>query len=228
MVTIYTEQFPPYNFSNKGQLQGINLDFVRQLCKQTNIDCQFKLLPWSRSYRLTLEQPLSGLISTARTDEREELFQWIGPLVSSRNYFYRMHNNNHINPTQLSELKNYTLGVIRDSVYEAVIEDLGFITDKNVLKFSHHYEYINLFFKNKLDLIIGSELSLYYQLQQYGYSSENVVRLLELPLSTPTGNYLALNKQMPAELVARLQIAFAKLVAEGALEQHKNTYFKGE
>eukprot|EP00493_Phyllostaurus_siculus_P001449 UN01457 len=49
-VTIYTEQFPPYNFSNKGHLEGINLKFVKAMCVDADIECHFELLPWSRAY----------------------------------------------------------------------------------------------------------------------------------------------------------------------------------
>jgi polar amino acid transport system substrate-binding protein len=226
VITIYTEQFPPYNFSNKGQLQGINLDITRALCERVNVDCQFELLPWSRAYYLAQKNKASGLISTARSPEREKLFQWVGPLLSSRTFFYRLASNNHINPTGLSQMSDFTLGLSRGDVYEQLVYDIGFERDKNLLNFAHHYEYINLFFKNKIDLILGSESTLDYQLQQYGHGSSEVVKLLELPVNKLKGNYLAFNKSVPKEIVNKFNQELVALKKIDDLEVFRERYIK--
>jgi polar amino acid transport system substrate-binding protein len=223
-VTIYTEQFPPYNFSNKGHLEGINLEFVKAMCVDADIECQFELLPWSRAYHLAQQKPLSGLVSTARIPDREDLFKWIGPMASSRNFFYRLQSNDRINPIDLSQVKDHSLCVVRDSIYEKFVESIGFEGDKNLLKVSHYYECINLFFKNKIELIIGSELSFKYQLMQYGHQGREVVKLVELPLNGTVGNFLALNKALPEELVSRLQASYDKLSKQGLLETYIEQY----
>lgn len=210
-ITIYTEQFPPYNFSNKGQLQGINLDIVRELCIRANVECTFELLPWTRAYKQTQSEQFAGLVSTARIDERESSFLWVGPLVSSHTYFYRLATNKHITATNLKDVSKYNLGIAHGSVYEQLVIDAGFVENKNLLKYTHHYEYVNLFFKNKLDLLLGSEMSLNHQLQQYGYSIKDVVKLVELPVSELNGNYLAFNTTMPIELVERFRLALTEL-----------------
>ncbi|WP_394189433.1 substrate-binding periplasmic protein [Pseudoalteromonas atlantica] len=226
LITIYTEHFPPYNFSNKGQLQGINLDITRALCKRVNVDCQFELLPWTRAYHLAQKNKASGLVSTARSSERESLFQWVGPLASSRTFFYRLASNDHINPTELSQLSTYTLGLARGDVYAQLVHDIGFVKDKNLLNFAHHYEYINLFFKNKIDLILGSESLLDYQLQQYGHNSADVVKLIELPVGKLKGNYLAFNKSVPKEIVDKFNHELAALKETDDLEQFRLPYLK--
>ncbi|WP_283708843.1 substrate-binding periplasmic protein [Pseudoalteromonas prydzensis] len=226
LITIYTEQFPPYNFSNKGQLQGINLDITRTLCERVQVECKFELLPWTRAYNLVQKKPLSGLVSTARTAEREELFYWVGPLVSSRTFFYRLTSNDHINPTNLSEVSAYTLGVVRGNIYAELVEGIGFEKDKNLLKVSHHYEYMNLFFKNKIDLILGSELTLDYQLQQFGHGGKEVVKLVELPVDAVKGNYLVFNKAVPLDVVERFNHQLQLLKEQDNLATYRNRYMK--
>lgn len=229
-VTIYTEHFPPYNFSNKGHLEGINLKFVKAMCIDAKIKCNFELLPWSRAFHLAQQQPLSGLVSTARITQREKLFNWVGPLASSRNFFYRLKSNERINPLDLPQVKEHSLCVVRNSIYEQFVETIGFSDGKNLLKVSHSYECLNLFFKNKIELIIGSDLSFDYQLTQYGHPGREVVKLVELPLNDTLGNYLALNKNIPIDVVERLQSSYEKLIAQGKLdffiEQYSNTNSK--
>ena len=81
-----------------------------------------------------------------------------------------------------------------------------------------------LFFKNKIELIIGSELSFKYQLMQYGHQGREVVKLVELPLNGTAGNFLALNKALPEELVSRLQASYDKLSKQGLLETYIEQY----
>ena len=192
-------------------MQGINLDIVRDMCIRADVECTFKLLPWARAYKKALAEPFSGVVSTVRNEQREHRFKWVGPLVSSGSFFYRLASNEHINPSTIDDISQYSLGVARGSIYKDLVVDMGFQKDKNLLEFSYHYEYLNLFFKNKLDLIIGSELTLKHQLLQYGYSSDDVVKLLAFPNETMKGNYLAFNKDMPKELVERFRLALEEL-----------------
>ncbi|MEL7306889.1 MAG: hypothetical protein AAGK05_02835, partial [Pseudomonadota bacterium] len=109
-------------------------------------------------------------------------------------------------------------------LFEKFVESIGFRSEKNLLKVSHYYECINLFFKNKIELIIGSELSFNYQLMQYGHQGREVVKLVELPLNGTIGNFLALNKALPEELVSRLQASYDKLSKQGLLETYIEQY----
>jgi polar amino acid transport system substrate-binding protein len=55
-LTIYTEQFPPYNFKLDNKLVGINLELTKAACELAKIDCQFELYPWNRSMKLAPPQ----------------------------------------------------------------------------------------------------------------------------------------------------------------------------
>lgn len=204
-------------------MQGINLDIVRDMCIRADIECTFELLPWARAYRKALTEPFSGVVSTVRNEQREHRFMWVGPLVSSDSFFYRLASNEHINPSTIDEISQYSLGIARSSIYKELVVDIGFQKDENLLEFAHHYEYLHLFFKNKLDLIISSELTLKHQLLQYGYSSDDVVKLLAFPSETLKGNYLAFNKNMPIELVERFRFALNEL-NKNQFKEYKTRY----
>lgn len=190
------------------------------------MECKFELLPWDRAYDLVQKKPLSGLVSTARSAGREELFYWVGPLLSARTFFYRLTSNKHINPTDISQVSAYTLGVVRGNIYEELVAGIGFEKDKNLLTVAHHYEYMNLFFKNKIDLILSSELTLDYQLQQFGHGGKEVVKLVELPLNALQGNYLVFNKEMPIAIVERFNEQLEKLRAVDNLDAYRHRYVK--
>jgi polar amino acid transport system substrate-binding protein len=204
-LTIFTEHFPPYNFQHDGQIIGINTDIVKKLCARSKIECHFEILPWTRAFENTVNTMDSGLISTSRSRKRELLFKWVGKLVNSKTYLYRLRERTDIAPTTLKQAANYTVGILRNDVYQSALTANGFEEGRNLIEFSYKHDDVKLFMAGKIDMIIGSELTIPYQLKDSGYSVDSVKQVIEVPITILGGNYLALNKQLPDELVNRLQ-----------------------
>ena len=87
---IFTENYPPYNASASGKgfahgeedITGICSDMVKAMLDRVDYDYVMKMRAWSYAYDWVQERENHGLFCTARTDEREDLFQWVGPLAS--------------------------------------------------------------------------------------------------------------------------------------------------
>lgn len=87
---IFTENYPPYNASKSGQgfahsedeITGICTDMVKAMLARVDYDYVMKMRVWSYAYDWVQGRENHGLFCTARTDEREEQFQWVGPLAS--------------------------------------------------------------------------------------------------------------------------------------------------
>ena len=45
-------------------------------------------VPWARGYKMATTQPDVGLFVAVRTPEREQLFHWVGPIVSTSASLY--------------------------------------------------------------------------------------------------------------------------------------------
>lgn len=216
-VTIYTEHFPPYQFIQEGKVVGINAELTLLVCERAEVDCELELLPWSRSFQLTRQHKFSGLISTARYKEREQQFKWVGPLVKSTSYLYRLKHRDDISPTSLNDATRYTIGIQPNDIYEAVLLKHGFEKGNNLLNVSYKNADMQLFIKGKLDLIIGSPLTLNYQIHPLGFTFDDLVPVLEFPLDVE-GNYLALNAAFPESLRERLQWALDSLRVAGDVD----------
>jgi polar amino acid transport system substrate-binding protein len=55
-----TETYPPYNFSDNNILRGIAVGLLVVASQQTTAPVQrsqIRLMPWARSYRMTLKNP---------------------------------------------------------------------------------------------------------------------------------------------------------------------------
>lgn len=219
-LVLYTEQFPPYNFMQQNEVVGINTELVALSCEQAGIECQFELYPWLRAYDNAIKHPFSGIFSTARTAERQALFQWVGPLSSSRGFFYRLKNRPQIKVNSLADAKNYVIGVARGDAYELYLLSEGFRYGENLLGFTNKAEVVALFLQGKVDLLIGSDRIVPHWLQNHNASIDDLEAVFEL--KHVSSNYLALNPAVPADIVKRLQTALDKLMADGELLQRLN------
>jgi len=85
VLTLLTEQNAPYNFINPktGSLEGSSVVLVRELMKQASVPYTLKLLPWRRAYRQAMNRANTCVFVANRTPDREDLFQWVGPVTAS-------------------------------------------------------------------------------------------------------------------------------------------------
>jgi polar amino acid transport system substrate-binding protein len=126
-VEMLTEAYPPYNFNEGGTLRGIAVDLLIAATHKMEAPIkrdEIKLQPWARAYRKILEGPNVGLFATTRTDEREDKFKWVGPIVKTR-IVVLAKKSSEISISSADDLKNYSFGVIRGDIGEQLIEGVG-------------------------------------------------------------------------------------------------------
>lgn len=224
-LNINTELMVPYNFySESNDIVGINIDIVKAILKRSNISANFNIYPWVRSYKTTLSQSNAGLMSTARTPEREKLFKWVGPLASGKGFLYKLSNREDVTVKTIEDAKQYLVAVVRGDIYQKVFQDLGFELNKNLILFSYNAEYIKPFLMGKVDLILGSDIVIPYMLSERGHDTSLVTSLVKIP--DTQGNYLALNNNVPDEIVEKLNNALVELKADREYQQIIERYKK--
>lgn len=211
-LQLYTEHFPPYNFQHQGVIQGINYELVELGCQRAKINCYYQLVSWKRAYRYAQQKKNTGVFSTSKSAERQPYFQWVGPLVSSENYFYKLKSRTDIHISSDEEAIRYTVAAPRNDIYEDVLIDMGFSANENLLGLSGKYESVKLFFSGKIDLIIASPVTLPYQM---GKERELIEKVWPLQVPQLDGNYVAFNLESDPALLKKLNTAIEQLHREG-------------
>ena len=46
-LTVYTEEFPPYNFSEDGRIVGVSTEIVENIMNRTDLDYELAIYPWA-------------------------------------------------------------------------------------------------------------------------------------------------------------------------------------
>lgn len=87
-LRLYTEEYAPYNYTVKGRPAGLSVEVVLEIQRRLGTAVPIEVVPWARGYRAVQTEPLVGLFVTARTAEREPLFQWVGPISATRAHLY--------------------------------------------------------------------------------------------------------------------------------------------
>ena len=223
-LTVYTEHFPPYNYLQDNELVGINTELVQAICLKTAIQCQFELYPWLRAYENAQRNHSGAIFSTSRLPQREKEFQWVGPLMYSTAYLYRLRSRQEINPANLEDAKQFVIAVAHGDVYEIYLQSIGFDFGSNLVGFVSKADSVGPFLQHKVDLIIGSPQVIPVWLQRYGKDSSEVEAVLEFDMLGL--NYLAVNQSVDPELVSKMQQALDELKSSGEAERILQQYLK--
>ncbi|MDR8015011.1 substrate-binding periplasmic protein [Ectopseudomonas guguanensis] len=221
-VVLLTENFPPYNmaingknFAQEDSIDGIAVDIVKEMFKRAGVKYSLTLrFPWDRIYKLALEKPGYGVFVTARLPEREQLFKWVGP-IGPDDWVLLARGDSAINLTSLDEAKQYRIGAYKGDAISEYLSEKG-VEHSTSLR---DQENARKLVAGQIDLWATGDPAGRYLAKQEGISGlRTVLRFDSAEL------YLALNKEMPDEIVARLQAALDQMRAEGFVDATLNNY----
>lgn len=224
-INFITENYPPYNFEDNGKLQGISIDLLLLMlnklnAKQTLADIQLK--PWARGYNDLFVVANTCLFSTVRTEEREKLFQWVGP-ISATSISLIARKDRRIKITSEQDIFNYKIGVVRDDVGEQLLLKAG--TDSanldpiggvNVIVQS-----IKKLDRGRFDLLAYDDEAAFRTIKKQGFGVNNY----EIVYTLKKGElYYACNKSVSGLLIKNMQKALDELKTEGIYQQILDNY----
>ena len=122
-LTLLTEESPPFNFTEKGKLYGSAAEIVLDMAMRAGVPVRTEVLPWDAAYVRAQGQKDTCLFSTARLENRERLFLWVGPIASN---LWAVYGKGDFAPTirSVKELAPYRIGtVLRDATNEFLREN---------------------------------------------------------------------------------------------------------
>jgi polar amino acid transport system substrate-binding protein len=123
-TTFLTEEYPPLNTGADGTVEGIAPDLLRAVFGQINLtlrEDQLRLTAWPDAYRTALERNETVVFSTARTPDRENFFQWAGPVARLQYVVLADRNRTVVG----DDLARYRIATIRDDSAATYLRDAG-------------------------------------------------------------------------------------------------------
>ncbi|WP_434654027.1 ABC transporter substrate-binding protein [Pseudomonas sp. R3-56] len=215
-LVLLTENFPPYNMAKNGKnfaqdenIHGIAVDIVREIFKRADISYSLTLrFPWERIYKLALEKPGYGVFVTARLPEREKLFKWVGP-IGPDDWIMLAKADSKIALDSLEQARQYRIGAYKGDAIAETLAKQGLKPIVVLRDQDNARKLVN----GQIDLWATGDPAGRYLARQEGVSDlKTVLRFNSAEL------YLALNKDVPDEVVSRLQKALDELRKEGEVD----------
>jgi polar amino acid transport system substrate-binding protein len=216
-LVLLTENFPPYNMAKNGKnfaqdenINGIAVDIVREMFKRANVTYSLTLrFPWERIYKIALEKPGYGVFVMARLPDREKLFKWVGP-IGPDDWIMLAKADSKITLDTLEQARKYKIGAYKG---DAIAETLAKQGLKPIVVLRDQDNAKKLV-SGQIDLWATGDPAGRYLARQDGVTGlKTVLRFNSAEL------YLALNKDVPDETVAKLQAALDQLRKEGVVDE---------
>ncbi|ROM63861.1 amino acid ABC transporter substrate-binding protein [Pseudomonas brassicacearum] len=215
-LVLLTENFPPYNMAMNGKnfaqdenINGIAVDIVREIFKRADVSYSLTLrFPWERIYKLALENPGYGVFVMARLPEREKLFKWVGP-IGPDDWIMLAKTDSKITLDSLEQARKYRIGAYKGDAIAETLAKQGL----NPIVVLRDQDNARKLVNGQIDLWATGDPAGRYLARQEGVNDlKTVLRFNSAEL------YLALNKDVPDDVVARLQAALDELRKEGAVD----------
>ena len=207
-ITVYTEEWAPYNFTDNNKVVGISTELIEAIFKKSSIPYTIKMAPWKRGYAETLTKPNTMLYSTTRTKKRENAFQWVGPLYARKSYLYKLKSREDIKVNSISDLNKYQIGVVRGGSTEEYLLQHG-VTNLSALGLDE--QAVHILSLGRIDLIPEEDITIRYRILKSNYKPKEMVPAWPLFSSEL---YLAVHKNTDPKITKALQSALDSLSSE--------------
>lgn len=221
-LRLLTEELPPLSFQVNGELTGLSVALVREIQRRLDDDRPIQLMPWARAYHSLMERPDVALFSTARSAEREDLFQWVGPLANLSFVFYKRADS----PLTLDSLEDArklaTIATYRNDVREEFLLNRGFTNLDSATKLVSGARKL---LEGRVDAWLDSNLSAPSVIESLGYPADSIERLL-VAHSEPL--YIAFSAETPPETVARWQRTLDDMARDGSFARLHRRWLPNE
>ncbi len=222
-LAILTEELMPYNYSDPatGRPVGFAVDIVHALLSQTGIKPAkgaIQIFPWVRAYNMLEKNKNTLLFSMARSEAREHLFKWVGPIAPRHIWFWKLRSRKDVIAHTVEDVKKYR-----------VAGAIGFATSIYLESRGFRLEYVSspklaflMLTHKRVDVFTATDLIAAYYMKNIGHRFFDLEKLVSL--DNRYDYYLALNKETADDIVAKLQNALDRMKANGEYENIRLAY----
>jgi polar amino acid transport system substrate-binding protein len=212
---LYTENYGDYNYSLNNRefehwredIGGSSTEMVKAIMADAGFDYRMRLRAWRVSYGRSLERPNHGVFSTARTEQREDLFHWIGP-IAQYNWIVFRYAGSDVQVNSIDDLRNLRVGGYDNSATTLFLEAQGI----EVSKLPNDNLNPQRLARDQIDVWIASDVNAQALADEAGFPD------IEPALTVRTVDmYLAMNPQTPAPILQRLEQSYQNVVSQNGL-----------
>ena len=208
-LRLLTEEYPPFNMVVQGKLTGVSTGIVRALMARQRINYTMEVVPWQRAITTARDVPNACVFSMSRTPERENNYQWIGPLVENEWVLFAREGEVR-KPKDLEDARGMRIGSYAGDAIVHYLRERGHQVDVAPADANNPRKLM----AGRIDYWATGKLIGFYILQQEAPS--DIVPVLSF---NKTRMYLACHRSLDSKLVEQLNAQLGQLARDGSIER---------
>ena len=219
-LTIVASKWPPYVDQSMVK-KGLAMEIVSSAFERAGYQPAISIETWPRALE-GLEIGIYDVVGTVwKTPEREKRFVFSDPYWINKIRFIKK-KNREIRYDNLDDLSGYVIGTVKDYAYGEEFDN-----SLTLIKIPQNYIIQNLskLQEGDIDLTVGDEIAIRYELNQYMKGSISEFEFLEKPLASRE-LYIAVSKQNPKaeKIVSDFNRALLEMKGDGSFDAIAKKY----
>lgn len=222
-LELYCEEDRPLQFYGKDRkLTGLTIDIVQEIQKRVDNHDTIQVVPWARGLDKIDHNPNTLLFSMARTPERENSYQWIGPIMANIYGLYAKADST-LQVHNIEQAKNINLiGVYRNDIRDQTLTRLGFT---NLDRASSNISSFKKLMMGRIEAYADSRLGVESLAVTSGFKASDVKLIFELFKSEL---YIAVSKSTSPALVEKWNQALEEMKRDKTFARIQQKYLPPE
>lgn len=211
-ITVLSEEYAPLNFMQEGKVTGLVSEVVNAIANKTRNEITLDILPWNEGYNRIQSEPNTALITTVMTQERKDLFQWVGPVAVLETSFYVLSDSN-IEIKTLEEAKNVNaIATVTGHYTEQVLKEEGFT---NLVSCANDEVALQKLLEQDVSLYISSNVAMPALLSDAHLQTNEVKKIFSVSLDLA---YIAFSQTTSPDIITRWQSALDEIKRKGEFD----------
>ena len=205
---LVTEPVPPVNMAGpNGEVTGLSTELVEAALDKAGIAHTVSLMSWARAFDKARNDINTCVYSTSRTEEREPLFKWIGPIVKDQWVLFGRADGPV--PASLEDARSHSIGGHYASAAGDFLKSQGF----QIEEMADFQSNLRRVAAHRLDYWAGGLLGGQYAIA-HDKELDGIVPVLAF---RDVGLYLACNKSVSDKSVGKLNAILKTMAEDGTL-----------
>lgn len=207
-IEVVTEQYPPFNYEQDGQVQGIATEIVQSVLNELNIETNIRVMRWSRAYRRAVRRANVLIYSIGRTSEREDQFHWIGVVAPFETYIYALKRRDDINIETESDLLQWRIGLVSGDMRDQYFSESG---DYRIHRFRNSRFVFQALLNNEIDIVAVEKNNFPFIIEALELSKDKFTALYRIDSLSQEGLYMAFGRRTSEDIVTMFKNAYNKI-----------------
>ncbi len=218
-----SEEYAPYNYADPetGIPTGISVDVLQRIWDRLGVERQasdITILPWARGYRIAQDDPNTCLFATTVTEPRQELFNFVEPLVDVSIVVVGARDGAPaIN--SVDDLAPYRIGVVRDDIGDQLLVQQG--AESTIIRTDSARIMVRMLRGQRFDFIAYDAHTARWTMQQEDIDASEYADVYVLDEAVMG---YACNKAVPQEYIDAMQSVLDELIADGTVARIISEY----